>query len=122
MLACALRNYFVWAGKTGAFRLALTLFLTVFLGVLCNNLGWIGLFPVLASVQITLCGWLIEGEKGNKIALFFNLFFWSVYGFLIGDFPTGIVNGVLCLLLPLSFWKSFVKKSEKAGQKAYLVL
>ncbi|MBO4989099.1 MAG: YgjV family protein [Clostridia bacterium] len=122
MLVCALRNYLIFARKMNGFWLVLTLILTVGLGIFCNNLGWIGLFPVLASVQLTLCGKLIEGERGNKIALFFNLFFWSVYGFLIGDFPTGVVNGLLCLFMPLSLLKSFVKKRKKARQTAVFVL
>ena len=48
------------------------LILTIVAGVLANTRGLVGLLPVFATVEYTICCHYIVGEKATKCSIFVN--------------------------------------------------
>ena len=72
--------------------------LTIVMGVLANTRGGIGLLPVIATVQYTICCHYVTGEKATKYSIFANIFVWVLYSFLICDFSTAISDSIVLLV------------------------
>ncbi len=65
------------------------LVLTTIIGLYVNKHGYIGILPIIATIEYTL--WLGFGNntaKGLKIALIINMLIWSVYDLTIYAFTT----------------------------------
>lgn len=94
----ALRNLIVSRGKLTRPLMILFLLAAVVGGLLVNTRGAVGLLPVIATAQYTVCSYCIRSVKGTKYSIFVNVLFWVVYSFLILDFSTGISDSViLCI-------------------------
>ena len=79
--------------------LTLFFFLTAVVGgLMINTRGAVGLLPVIATAEYTICSYRIRSVKGTKYSIFVNVLFWVVYSFLILDFSTAISDSViLCI-------------------------
>ncbi|MCI1959714.1 MAG: YgjV family protein [Clostridia bacterium] len=77
--------------------------LVVIAGVAANNRGFIGLIPVIATVQYTVCSYTIKGIKGTKYSIAANVFMWFVYSFAIFDISTGVMGVInfICVIVSL---------------------
>lgn len=111
LLLCALRNFLTAKDRFRPKNLLWFLPALLVSAWLANNRGAVGWLPVLASVEISLFS-LCKGVKAAKVGVALNLFLWAAYGFLIGDFVTGVGNAVL---VPVPLFSLFPKRfSHKA--------
>ena len=95
---CAIRNLIVSRGKLTRPLMILFLLAAVAGGLLVNTRGAVGVLPVIATAQYTVCSYCIRSVKGTKYSIFVNVLFWVVYSFLILDFSTAISDSViLCI-------------------------
>ena len=69
----------------------LLVILGVVLGVACNNLGWIGLLPVIGNLQYTLAIFRIKDDE-RKLKVFFLI---SVISFVIFNYTIRNYVGVV---------------------------
>ncbi len=74
------------------------LILTIVAGVLANTRGLVGLLPVFATVEYTICCHYIVGEKATKCSIFVNVLLWVIYSFLICDLSTAVSDTIVLLL------------------------
>ncbi|MDY3280826.1 YgjV family protein [Dysosmobacter sp.] len=98
MALSAARNLITSRGK-------LTRSLTVFFflaavvgGLLINTRGAVGLLPVIATAEYTICSYRVRSVLGTKYSIFVNVLFWVVYSFLILDFSTAISDSVILVI------------------------
>ena len=98
MALSAARNLITSLGKlTRSLTLFFFLASTVG-GLLINTRGIVGLLPVIATAEYTICSYCIRSVRGTKYSIFVNVLFWVVYSFLILDFSTAISDSViLCI-------------------------
>lgn len=98
LLLSAARNWIVAKDRYTRPLMYLFLVLTLVLGVLTNTRGLVGLLPVLATAEYTVCCHHIVGERATKCSIFVNILIWVVYAFLICDFSTAIGNSVVLVV------------------------
>ncbi len=94
----ATRNYLVSKDKFNQNLMVLFLVLVVVFGVWANNRGLIGLIPVVATVEYTICCHYVKEIKAVKCSIFVNTFLWVFYSFAIMDFSTGFTDATLKVL------------------------
>lgn len=94
LLVCAVRNLLVAKGKFCKWTYYAVLVISVGLTFLIDR-SWIGCIPMLATIEITVCGYRFSDGIFQTLGLSLNLFLWSVYGALVCDLPTCIVNAVM---------------------------
>ena len=95
-----LRNLLVIRGKFSVKWMVFFTALAVVLGVAVNDRGLIGLLPVAATVQLTLCNHFCRTLKQVKISFLVNAFQWLTFSFCIGDYvnaATQVVVMALCV-------------------------
>lgn len=86
MLIAASRNMMVYYDRLTKYWTVFFIFLAVVLGVSVNNLGLIGLLPVIAIVEITLCNYFLKDIKYIKIGFIVNSSIYILYFLAIWDF------------------------------------
>ena len=105
LLISALRNYIVSKDKFSTKVMYIFIALTAFLGFLTNNRGVIGLIPVAATIQFTLCQKYCKKLFSIKLMIFVNTFAWVVYSLIIKDYSTAffyIIATTACLVSIIS--------------------
>ena len=95
LLLSAVRNLLVAKNLYTKPVMGLFLLLTVILSFLTNNRGLLGLLPMLATLQYTVCSLAVTSVKGTRLSIFVNTLFWVVYSFLIYDFSTAVSDSVV---------------------------
>ena len=95
LAVCAVRNLFIAHDRFTKPLMLICIGLTVALGLWANNRGWVGLLPMFATVEYTVCCHYIYGVRATRISLFLNLLIWVVYALLIRDYATALSNGVV---------------------------
>ena len=112
LLLSAVRNVLIAKNKFGKTLMYVFLLLTLILGIITNNRGAVGLMPVIATIQITVCGCVFEGIIETKISIAVNTVIWVVYSFIIKDYSTGIIDSIVLAAAIVSTVK-FIRQSRK---------
>jgi uncharacterized membrane protein len=88
------------------------LFLCIIFGLIANNRGIIGLFPMAASFVYTVFLYETRNEQQIRFALIVNLMLWFVHDFYVGAYPSALMD------VGLSAWSLFnILKNMKFEQK-----
>ena len=87
----------------------------VIFGLMANNRGFVGVFPMMASLVYTFFLYATRNEQQIRFALIINLMFWFVHDFWVGAYPSAVMD------IGLSAWTLFtiiknmkIKKSTNA--------
>lgn len=110
LLVSAVRNIVVAHGKYTKPVMYLFLVITVILGLITNNRGFIGLLPVIATVQYTICLNLLRGLFLTRITIFVNTLLWVIYSFIIRDFSTACMDSISLITVTVVIVHMVVKK------------
>ena len=78
------------------------LIISVVLGVVVNTMGFIGLLPVIAIVQITVCNYALKSIKSIKISFIVNSLIYIVYFLAILDFTSATAETITVVIGSLS--------------------
>jgi hypothetical protein len=97
-----IRNVLVIKGKFDKKSMVICTVLVFVCGVIVNNRGFIGLLPVMATVQITLCNYYARQIMAIKVSFLVNVLLWAVYSLIIHDFSSGITQSVTAVLSIIS--------------------
>ena len=73
----------------------------VIFGLMANNRGFVGVFPMAASLVYTLFLYATRNEQQIRFALIINLMLWFVHDFYVGAYPSAVVD------VGLSAWTLF---------------
>lgn len=118
LLLCAIRNLLTAKDMFGKKMMYIFFVLTAVLGIITNNRGIIGLLPVIATLQYTVCSHIFKGLFLTRISIFVNTAIWVIYSFIIKDFSTGIVDSVVLLTTTFGIIKLLIDiKKDKACTK-----
>ena len=70
----------------------------VVLGLVFNNIGWVGLLPVIANLQYTLVVFFVrENERALKVSFLISAIFFSVFSLAILNFVGVVTNLVVAV-------------------------
>ena len=88
----AARNAMVYKDRLTFKWTIFFLIISVVLGVLVNTMGFIGLLPVIAIVQITVCNYVLKSIKSIKVSFIVNSLIYIAYFLAILDFTSAVVE------------------------------
>lgn len=117
LLLSSLRFYLIIRKKFNFPLMILFSAAVLLLGILANNRGLIGLLPVIAGVQFTVCTYFAKKTKSIKLSILINISLWAVYSFLILDIVSGVsetVNALVCLISLLKPNRDTVAAADKS--------
>ena len=110
MLIAALRNAMVYHDMLTRNWTVVFLIVTVLLGCYVNTLGFVGLLPIIAVIQITLCNYYLKEIKSIKTGFIINSLIYIIYFFAIFDFASVAMESLTALIGLVSLFRLF--KSE----------
>ena len=87
--------------------------LCIVFGLIANNRGWVGLFPMMASMVYTIFLYATRNEQQIRFGLILNLMLWFVHDFYVGAYPSAFMDVFLSawtLVALLKNWNINVKK------------
>lgn len=67
-------------------------------GVIFNNLGWLGLLPIVASVSYTICVYVLKSAQQMRIALIINLLQWMIVDFAVKSYPMLVMDIIIIIV------------------------
>ena len=111
------RNIVVYNNKLTQFLTILFCCLIVVVGLYFNNRGIIGLCPIIASIQYTICFYITKNEQQMRYALVLNLLMWFMHDIYIQAYPAAINSIALILWTTLQIVR--YKGEEKSAELAY---
>ena len=85
-------------------------------GVFFNNRRWIGLFSIIASVQYTICMYLLKSAQHMRYALAVNLLFWTIFDFAIKSYPLFIMDIAIIVVTVINIIRYKNNKAEEKGK------
>lgn len=88
----AARNILVAKDKFNRNIMIIFVVLVAVSGALANNRGLIGLLPVFATLEYTICCYYVKGVLATKYSIFINIALWVAYCFVIFDFVTAVTD------------------------------
>lgn len=72
--------------------------ISVVLGLIVNTMGIVGLLPIIAIVQITLCNYYFKTIKLIKIGFILNSAIYIIYFLAIWDFSSAVIESVTAMV------------------------
>lgn len=91
-LVCLVRNIIGAKGRLNKYSTVILTILIVVGGIVVNNRGWLGLLPVIASVEYSACMYLCKDAQQLRLALAVNVALWAVYDLMIGSYPMFVTD------------------------------
>lgn len=105
MAIAASRNAMVYNDKL-TFKWAMFfIVISIVIGLLVNTMGFIGILPILAIVQITMCNYYLKNIKTIKIGFIVNSTIYVIYFLAIWDFSSVIIETITTLIGIISLFK-----------------
>ena len=96
------RNILSYKNKLTKNITAFLTFLCIAFGLIFNNLGWIGLFPISAVASYTVFLYTTKNEQQMRYALILSMVLWFVPDIYVKAYPAAIND--ICLALWTSFF------------------
>ena len=91
------RDIMAYKNKLSRRATLILLFLSLVTGLIINNRGAIGMFPILASAVYTICLYATRNEQTIRFALIINLILWFVHDFYVAAYPTAAMDIFLAI-------------------------
>ncbi|MDO5832080.1 MAG: YgjV family protein [Methanobrevibacter sp.] len=105
MAIAASRNAMVYYDRLTSYWTVFFIVISVVLGLMVNTLGLVGLLPIVAIVQITLCNYYLKSIKTIKTSFIVNSAIYIVYFLAILDFSSAAIESVTALIGLISLTK-----------------
>ena len=98
MAIAASRNAMVYYDRLTSYWTVFFIVISVVLGLMVNTLGLVGLLPIIAIVQITLCNYYLKSIKTIKTSFIVNSAIYIVYFLAILDFSSAAIESITALI------------------------
>lgn len=105
MAIAASRNAMVYKDRLTFNWTIVFIMVSVVLGFLVNTMGLVGILPIIAIVQITLCNYYLKSIKHIKISFIINSAIYIVYFLAIFDFSSTIIESITALIGLVSLFR-----------------
>lgn len=76
-------------------------------------MGFIGLLPIIAIIQITLCNYYLKNIKSIKTGFIINSGIYIIYFLAILDFSSAIIESITAIIGIISLFKLIFIDSNK---------
>lgn len=110
MAIAASRNLMVYNDKLTFRWTVFFIVISIVLGVLVNTMGFVGLLPIIAIVQITLCNYYLKTIKKIKIGFIVNSAIYIVYFLAIWDFASAAIESFTALVGVVALARLIISK------------
>lgn len=98
MAIAATRNLMVYKDRLTFKWTVFFIVISIVLGLLVNTMGFVGLLPIIAIVQITLCNYYLKTIKAIKTSFIVNSAIYIVYFLAILDFSSAAIESITALI------------------------
>lgn len=98
MAIAAARNAMVYNDKLTFNWTVFFIIISIVLGLLVNTMGFVGLLPIIAIIQITLCNYYLKTIKSIKSSFILNSAIYVIYFLAILDFSSAVIESVTALI------------------------
>lgn len=105
MAIAATRNLMVYKDRLTLRWTVFFIVLSVVLGLMVNTMGFIGLLPIIAIIQITLCNYYLKTIKSIKTSFIVNSAIYIVYFLAILDFSSATIESITALIGVVALFK-----------------
>lgn len=105
MAIAATRNMMVYKDRLTLRWTVFFIVLSVVLGLMVNTMGFVGLLPIIAIVQITLCNYYLKTIKSIKTSFIVNSAIYIVYFLAILDFSSAAIESITALIGVVALFK-----------------
>lgn len=105
MAIAATRNLFVYNDRLTLNWTVFFIMLSVVIGLAVNTMGFIGLLPIIAIVQITICNYVLKSIKWIKLSFIVNEMFYIIYFIAIWDISSSVIESLTALIGLYSFFR-----------------
>ncbi len=105
MAIAASRNVFVYKDKFTFNWAIFFVIVSVVVGFAVNTMGIVGILPIIALVQLTLCNYYLKTIKPIKISFIVNSAIYVVYFLAIWDFSSAAIEGITVTVGLISLFK-----------------
>ena len=76
--------------------------LIIIVGLYFNNKSWLGLIPIIASIQSTICIYALKTAQQMRITLIINLLQWVVFDFSVQAYPMFIMDIIIIVVTSIN--------------------
>lgn len=84
------------------FTIIICILMTI-VGVYFKNRAWLGLLPIIASVQYTMCVYVLKSAQRMRIALIINLLQCMIFDFLVKAYPMFALDIIIIIVTLINF-------------------
>lgn len=105
MVIAATRNMMVYKDRLTLRWTVFFIVISVVLGLMVNTMGFVGLLPIIAIIQITLCNYYLKTIKSIKTSFIVNSAIYIVYFLAILDFSSAAIESVTALIGVVALFK-----------------
>lgn len=110
MAIAASRNAIVYKDKLTLNWTIFFIIVSVTVGCLVNTMSIVGLLPIIALVQITLCNYYLKSIKPIKISFIVNSAIYVIYFLAIWDFSSAAIESITVAVGLISLFKLIYSK------------
>ena len=107
-----IRNLLVVKNKFDKKCTVIICILIIGIGLHFNNRSIIGLLPIIASVQYTICVFALKSPQHLRWSLVVNLAMWVIFDFVIAAYPAAIMDIVIIIVTIINIIR-FRKSAEQ---------
>lgn len=97
-LICAVRNILNAKKKNSVIANTIIIALITSIGLIVNTKGIIGLLPIVASIQYTICSYKVKTAQGLRYGLTINLILWLIHDCFVMLYPSVLADTVLIII------------------------
>ena len=105
MALVALRFYMVYHDRFTIYWAIFFLIISTSIGFAVNNLGIVGLIPIVATIQITICNYAYRDIRWIKLSLIVNEAFYIFYFWFVFDIASTVVQLITVSIGCISYIK-----------------
>ncbi len=98
MAIAASRNAMVYKDKLTFQWTVFFIIISVVLGLFVNTMGFVGILPIIAIVQITLCNYYLKSIKPIKISFIVNSAIYIIYFISIFDISSTVIESITAIV------------------------
>lgn len=117
MIMAVCRNVVVLSGKYTKKLAFLFAALTAVVGISVNREGIVGLMPIAATVELTVCNYYAKSPAAIKLSFIGNIIIYVIYSFLVQDYSTAVVETVTGLVALVSLVKLLLSRKHEEEQE-----
>lgn len=100
------RNVLAYKNKLTKLMTLILFVLCIIVGIVANNRGVIGWFPIVASSSYTIFLYTTKNDQQMRYALISNLLLWLVHDVCIQAYPSAVADVVLCVWTAYQAYKN----------------